>query len=123
MTNNKKVTKRDYLAMIKEVVLNADVDNRDELVAFIEKEDAALAKKKSVSAKKQAQMDAEVEEMFEVLSRMENPVTASELAREEEFAAKAYSLPKVSALLKKLVDAGRVVRVTEKKKSYFSVAA
>lgn len=119
---NKKVTKRDYLAMIKEVVLNADVENKEELVMFIEKEDAALAKKKSVSAKKQAQMDAEVEEMFEVLSRMENPVTASELAREEEFAAKAYSLPKVSALLKKLVDAKRAVRVTEKKKSYFSVA-
>ena len=33
-----------------------------------------------------------------------------------------FSNQKLSALLKKLVDAGRVIKTVDKKKSYFSVA-
>lgn len=117
----KKLTKRDYLAMIKEVVLNAEVDNREDLVAFIEKEDATLAKKKSVNTKKKAEMDAAVEEAYEVVARVARPITVSELVVEPEFAEKGYSAQKISALMKKLVDAERIVKVVDKKKSYFSI--
>lgn len=115
-----KITKKDYFRMLANVVANAEVENKEGLMQFIDHEIGLLEKKKSVNTAKKAKTDAEVEEVYEALARVAKPVTVTELL--PEFAEKAYTNQKVSALLKKLVDADRVVKVTEKKKSYFSVA-
>ena len=115
-----KITKKDYFRMLADVVANAEVENKEGLMQFIDHEIGLLEKKKSTNTAKKVKMDADVEEMFEVWVRVGKPVTATELI--PEFAAKSYTNQKISALLKKLVDAERVVKVTEKKKSYFSVA-
>jgi DNA-binding transcriptional regulator GbsR (MarR family) len=55
------------------------------------------------------------------LAEVGKAVTITELQNASATMAE-YSNQKLSALLKKLVDAGEVVKTTEKKKSYFSLA-
>ena len=63
-----------------------------------------------------------VEELYEVIKGMDTPATITEIMKaDEKFGA--MSNQKVSALAKKLVDAKRVVKTSDKKKSYFSVEA
>lgn len=59
-------------------------------------------------------------EINAVLGTFENPVTITEMQKTDELSE--YSNQKLSALLKKLVSAGEVVRTEEKKKAYFSLA-
>ena len=67
--------------------------------------------------------------VFTELENLARPVTATELLNESEILknhvlenGKTISNQKITALLTKLVNAQRVVRTTEKKKSFFSVA-
>lgn len=117
----KKMTKKDYFNELAEIVSSAEVENRGELLDFIEKQVELLSKKSSVKTKAQKENEVIVEKVYEVLVRLAKPVTVSELQADEEMAE--YSNQKLSALLKKLVDANRVVKTVDKKKSYFSVDA
>lgn len=117
----KKMTKKDYFTMllnVKEVKANAD------LVKFVEHELELLEKKSG--SKKQTETQKANEKLMEdvvlALSTCENAVTVSELMKHELFKDTDYSNQKLSAMLKKLVDNGTVTKVTEKKKSYFSLA-
>ena len=116
-----KITKKDYFRMLADVVAIAGVENETELMAFIDKEIGLLEKKKTVNTAKKQEIDAFVETVFEALVEIGKPVTVSELQKEVPAMAE-FSNQKVSAAMKKLKDADRVVKVTEKKKSYFSVA-
>ena len=116
-----KITKKDYFKMLADVVANAGVENETELMAFIDKEIGLLEKKRTVNTAKKAETDAFVEKVYNALVEIEKTVTISELQKEVPEMA-GYSNQKISAAMKKLVDAERVVKVTEKKKSYFSVA-
>lgn len=123
MEKVKKVTKRERFEMIKEIVLNAGVANEAEMVEFIDREIELLNKKRASGAKtaNQKANDELVEKLYKVLAEIGRPVTVSELQKEnEEFGA--MSNQKVSALMKKLVDADRVIKTPDKKKSYFSIA-
>ena len=116
-----KITKKDYFRMLADVVANAGVENETELMAFIDKEIGLLEKKRTVNTAKKQEVDAFVETVFEALAEVGRPVTVSELQKEVPAMAE-FSNQKVSAAMKKLKDVDRVVKVTEKKKSYFSVA-
>ena len=119
----KKVTKKEKFEMIKEIVLNANVDNEALMVEFIDREIELLNKKRASGAKtaKQKENDELVEKLYNVLAEIGRPVTISELqAESEEFGA--MSNQRVSALMKKLKDAERVTKTPDKKKSYFSIA-
>ena len=119
----KKVTKKEKFEMIKEIVLNAGVDNEALMVEFIDREIELLNKKRASGAKtaKQKENDELVEKLYNVLAEIGRPVTISELqAESEEFGA--MSNQRVSALMKKLKDAERVTKTPDKKKSYFSIA-
>jgi len=123
MEKVKKVTKRERFEMIKEIVLNAGIANEVEMVEFIDREIELLNKKRASGAKtaNQKANDELVEKLYKVLAEIGRPVTISELQKEnEEFGA--MSNQKVSALMKKLVDADRVIKTPDKKKSYFSIA-
>ena len=123
MEKVKKVTKKERFEMIKEIVLNAGLDNEAEMVEFIDNEINLLNKKRASGAKTATQKENEVlvEKLYAVLAEIGRPVTVSELQKEnEDFGA--MSNQKVSALMKKLKDAGRVNKVDDKKKAYFSIA-
>ena len=123
MEKVRKVTKRERFEMIKEIVLNAGLENEAEMVEFLDNEINLLNKKKASGAKTATQKENEVlvEKLYEALAEIGRPVTVSELQKEnEEFGA--MSNQKVSALMKKLKDAGRVNKVDDKKKAYFSIA-
>lgn len=123
MEKVRKVTKKERFEMIKEIVLNACVENEAEMIEFIDNEINLLNKKRASGAKTANQKENEVlvEKLYEALAEIGRPVTVSELQKEnDEFGA--MSNQKVSALMKKLTDAGKVDKTVDKKKSYFSIA-
>ena len=56
----------------------------------------------------------------EVLLEVDKPVTVTELIANEKL--HDYTNQKISALLRQMVEDGRVVKTIEKKKAYFAVA-
>ena len=123
MEKVRKVTKKERFEMIKEIVLNAGLDNEVEMIEFLDNEINLLNKKRASGAKTATQKENEVlvEKLYAVLAEIGRPVTVSELqAESEDFGA--MSNQKVSALMKKLTDAGKVTKTPDKKKSYFSIA-
>ena len=123
MEKVRKITKKERFEMIKEIVLNAGLDNEAEMIEFLDNEINLLNKKRASGAKTATQKENEVlvEKLYAVLAEIGRPVTVSELqAENEDFGA--MSNQKVSALMKKLTDAGKVTKTPDKKKSYFSIA-
>ena len=113
----KRITKKEYFKMLRKVVEVANVDNRDELITFIDDQIKLLDKKKSsVNTKKAAEIEATLEKIYEALKEINRPATATEVADKI-----GVSNQKASAYLKKLVEAERVVKTLDKKKSFFSV--
>ena len=126
MEKAKKVTKREYFAQLREVV----ADN-PELVAFIDHEVELLNKKNSGTSQTKTQKENVViaEMLVEELAKAGKPITITDLMNESEV-IQNYVLEngnkltnqKISAIFKQLGEANRIVKVTDKKKSYFSVA-
>ena len=87
-----------------------------------------LAEKRSTPSKadkeKSAEHKAIADEIILVLSTEENVttgMTVSEMQKASDKLAE-YSNQKISAILRKMVESGMVVKTVDKKKSYFSVA-
>jgi len=125
----KKLTKRDYFMKLRGIV----ADN-EELVAFIDHELELLSRKNSGGSQTKTQKENGVvaEMLINELEKLNRPVTITDLMassstiREYTYIdgkeTKNLTNQKISAIFKQLVDSNRLVRVTEKKKSYFSVA-
>jgi len=113
------MTKKEMFAEIR----NKVADNA-EMVAFLDHEIELLSKKRSsVNSKAKAEAEARAMKVYNALAEMENPVTVSELIKltsDDEVAN--YTNQRVSALLRKLVDCGKVNKTIDKKTSYFTVA-
>jgi 6-pyruvoyl-tetrahydropterin synthase len=97
------------------------MDNKEGAIAFIDHEVELLNKKSAKSGETKTQKEnAEIlAKIKAALVEVGKPVTITELQSASAEMAQ-YSNQKLSALLKKLVDNGEVVKTTEKKKSYFS---
>ena len=87
-----------------------------------------LAEKRSTPSKadkeKSAEHKAIADEIILVLSTEEtviNGMTVSEMQKASDKLAE-YSNQKISAILRKMVDSGTIVKTVDKKKSYFSIA-
>ena len=126
MENTKKVTKREYFEMIKGIC----GDNQD-IVNFCNHEIELLERKSSKggTTKTQTENVKVAEMLIAELVKIAKPVTITDLMNTSDI-VKEYKLEngnslsnqKISAILKQQVDAGKVVKVTDKKKSLFSVA-
>ena len=116
---NKK-TQRDFY---NDIVALATANQRDDLVEFAKGRIEALDKK--IANKDNSKHAKEVEEtlaiVYEALTEMTKPVTVSELIKTATNRVTEMSGPKVTAYLKKLVDAGKVVRITDKKTALFAI--
>ena len=119
----KKMTKKEMFTLI--ATLNA---TNQEIVDFCNHEIELLERKKSNgNAKANEKMDSQVALVYNALAGVGKAVTVSELIKETDLSELAnesgvVSTQKVSAMLKKLKEQGRVVSATEKKKTYFSIA-
>lgn len=118
----KKMTKKEYFAVLAEVVANSDMENKEGALAFIAHEVELLEKKSAKGGQTKTQKEnaeilvkikAELAEVGKAVTITEFQAASAEMAQ--------YSSQKLSALLKKLVESGEVVKTTEKKKSYFAV--
>ena len=116
----KKLTKKDYFDMI---ITLAEENNREDIKEFAIHEKELLNSKKASSTMTATQKENENIKaiILEELARVDKAVTITELQAESEKLAN-YSNQKVSALLKQLVDTKAVAKVTDKKKSYFTIA-
>lgn len=120
----KKMTKRNYF---EEIIAIATELERTDLVDFAKHEIELLEKKKSNGNKKaNEQVEKGVALVYAELSKVER-ATATELIAKGGLAELknedgVVTTQKVSAYLNKLVDMGKVKKVIEKKKTYFSIA-
>lgn len=122
-SNSTKVTKRERFAQLMEIVKASDVENSAELVSFIEHEVELLTKKNSRSGKPtktQVENETIKTQIVSILERIGKPMTVTQLLAESELAD--LSNQKVSALLTQLRKSGEVVRTTEKKVAFYSLA-
>lgn len=116
--SEKRVFKKDYLGELKVLAENA---NREDLVDFCEKEIEKLTNRKASQTKNQKENEGIKETILEVLAGLNEPVTVTDFLKVDERVA-GYSNQKISALMKQLVDAGKVEKVIDKKRSYFKIA-
>ena len=114
----KKMTKKEMFALIRE-----EVKGNAEMVAFIDHELELLEKKKgSANSKKVGEQIKEEQLVKAVLVELARPVTVTEmLGASVELVTELKTNQKASAVLKRLVDKGEVVKTIEKKVSYFSM--
>ena len=112
---NKKMTKKEKFAMIKEYVLDNPM-----LVEFLDNEINLLNKKASSSAKTQTQKANEniKEKIVELLKSKDMQYTITEFQNAFEDMSE-YSNQKLSALFTQLVNEKKVEKTVDKKKSYF----
>ena len=111
---NVKLTKKDYYEMIKEIVLETDIENKDELVVFIDKQveaiDSRAAKAKERAASKKIEGDA-------LRAQVEGLLT-NEYQTAEDILAQAQGADltkgKITARLTQLVKAGIAEKETVK---------
>ena len=119
MADIKKVTKKEVFG---EMIKIFEEMERMDLVEFAQHEIELIEKKassKGSTATQKENLDI-METIKQELKKMGRGVTISELQKKSE-PLEQYSNQKLSALLKKLVDAGEVTKITDKKKSYFSI--
>ena len=133
---NTKMTQVSALEVAIEVITNVmngvDTDlassELSEAVVKLSGMAEKLAEKRSTPSKadkeKSAEHKAIADEIILVLSTEENVttgMTVSEMQKASDKLAE-YSNQKISAILRKMVDSGTIVKTVDKKKSYFSIA-
>ena len=120
-----KMTKKDWFAVVREVVSNAEMTEveKNGALAFIDREVEWLNKKSSSNSrdtKKQQENKALAEVVVAELAKLGKPMAISEMIKASEVLG-AYSTQKLTPILKALKDEQRVVMTTEKKRNYYSV--
>jgi hypothetical protein len=119
----KKMTKKDFY---NEIITMATANERQDIVEFCEHEIELLNKKRTNGNKKaNEKMEQGIELVYNALVG-QGRVTATQLIANGDLKALenddgVVTTQKVSAYLNKLVESGRVGKVTEKKKTYFFV--
>ena len=106
----KNYTKAQKYEMIEEILNTVDGENIDMLIEFVQKEQAALARKATKAKEKAAEKKTEIDELGNAVLSVLNgePKTRDEVFALVEF--EDATLAKVGARLTKLVDAGLVIK-------------
>jgi hypothetical protein len=116
MTN--KMTQKDYF---NEIITLAQANGREDIVKFCEGRIEVLTKKSDnrKSTKTQVENESLKCNVRNALATLDK-ATVTEIQKADEVLSE-LSNQKVSALLRQMIDAGEVVKETDKKKSYFSL--
>ena len=118
----KKMTKAVAWGIVKGIVETSGHPQAEELVAKIDNELALLAKKNSAEKKPTAQQVQNTGICDAIVAGMERNriYTVTEVIKSIPECADLTN-QRVSALLRQLVDAGKVKRTEDKRKAYFSL--
>ena len=113
-----KLTQKDYFNMIIEL---ANENGRDDLVKFCEDRIEKLSRK--AGSKKPTKTQAENVALKDIILSVmsDEGMTVTEIQSKDNVLGD-LSNQKVSALIRQLVDEGKVVKTVDKKKSFFSLA-
>ncbi len=112
-----KVTKKEMFEMLKDV---AGVAENADMVAFIDHE-IELLNKKSANKKATKTQEENVGIKAEIMAVLTaDGATVSDI-QTKSATLSALSNQRVSALLRQLVESGKVAKTVDKKKSYFSL--
>jgi len=122
MEKTTKMTKATAWGIVKGIVENSNHPQTAELVAKIDNELALLAKKNSAEKKPTAQQTANIGIMSAIVEGMEpnRLYTVTEIIKSIPACADLTN-QRVSALLRQLVEGGKVKRTEDKRKAYFSL--
>ena len=122
MEKTTKMTKATAWGIVKGIVENSNHPQTAELVAKIDNELALLAKKNSAEKKPTAQQTANIGIMSAIVEGMEpnRLYTVTEVIKSIPACADMTN-QRVSALLRQLVEGGKVKRTEDKRKAYFSL--
>ena len=121
-TSNRKPTKRDSFNAL--LAIPAVAENSD-LVAFIEHEIELLDKKNSAERKPTAKQTENAGFKADILAWLESGklyTVADVVKGVPSVVAAGISANRVTAMMTQLVADGSVVKTTEKRKSYYSLA-
>lgn len=116
---DKKMTKKEMWSLILVFLNAAEAD--ETLIAGVEHEIELLDRKgskKSVNATKVAEQNAAIALIADVLADATEPMKATPIGD----AAGGMGVQRASAMLKKMVEAGTVVRTEDKGVAYFTLA-
>ena len=118
---NTKMTKKEWFAVIREMVENSEREDKDEMLVFIDHEVELLSKKRtSTNSKKDKENEELCIQLEKALAEIGRPVTITEFMNESTAEVATLSNQKLSALLKKCKEErGTVDKKVDKKKSYF----
>lgn len=114
------MTKREMFVAIANV---AEVAANEEMVAFINHEIELLDNRKTSKkglTKTQKENEGVKAVIAEVLADTGEKMTVTELINDNRL--NGYTNQKISALLRQMVEAGKVVKTIEGKKAFFEVA-
>lgn len=109
------ITKKQAL---EQIMTFEDVRGNAEIMEVLAKMLEQLEKPRKENPKKAAERDELTEKVLAVLASQNKPCSIKEL-REMENGLGEFSSQKLSPVLKRLVDAGRVEKATEKRVSMF----
>lgn len=110
MEKEKKVTKKEYYAMLKEIVESADIENQEELVNFIDKQIELLDNKAAKAKEKAAEKRAEGDELRATVEATLTEEFQTINAIVEQIDDEEISKAKVTARLTQLVKEGLAVK-------------
>ena len=102
----KKVTKRDYYEMLKEIVLNANVEGTTELVEFIDKQVSLIDSKAEKAKVRNAEKKANGDELREVVQNVLTDEFQTIDAIVAQIEGEEITKAKVTARLTALVNNG-----------------
>lgn len=119
MTTNKKMTKRDFFNILKKSY-PTDMENYNEVIAFIDHEIELLEKKNSAEKKPTAQQSENNGIKEAIVNGMapQRNYTITDLIKEVPECSELTN-QRVSALIRQLIADGKVERFEEKRKAYF----
>ena len=109
------MTKREYFETLKGI---EGVAGNEELVAFLDRQIELASKKRTAETKTQKENKEIVEKIYEYVVATNGPVKIADVMENCGIA----SNQKASALMKKLVDAGRVSRGKDGKTTIYTLA-
>lgn len=117
MENEKKITKKEYFEMLKDLVNESDVENKGELIYFIESQIASIETKAAKAKERAEAKKAEGDELRETVksvltNEFQDAETITALINDEE-----VTKNKVIARLTQLVNLGEVEKTDVKNES------
>ena len=103
---NKKLTKKDYYGMLKDIILTSDVDNKEELEAFIDRQIEIIDNKAEKAKERAVEKKAEGDELRAAIKSVltEDYQSADDILAQLE--GEDLSKAKIIARLTQLVNNG-----------------